>query len=100
MTWQVVTLDKFVAHESIHGGDFKKTWNGYSPGGAAAELDMTRQGIHKAVDRGLMKGFRVMRGGSLMMLLIPQREIDHYREHHLDWVGVRGKPRPFLQKTG
>lgn len=99
MAWLTVTLDEFTEHQHRHGDDPAKTWSGLSPGGACGKLGLTRPAIHQAVERGTLEGIRVERdGGQLAMLFIPERAIDQYREKHLRWAGLKGKPIPWLQK--
>ena len=84
-----VTLEKWVAHEHEHGGNRDKTWNGWSPGGAAVQLGVTRNAIHQAMRRGQLEAIRVINKGELYGIMIPDRSIEDYRTNHLNWASQR-----------
>lgn len=54
--------------------------NGYSPGGAAAELGMTRQGIMYAIKAGLLDALRVdLPGQDRNYWIIPVDALERYK---------------------
>lgn len=55
--------------------------NGWSPGGAASELGMTRQGIMYAINRGLLDAYRIpspVPGPVEHFWIIPPAALDAY----------------------
>lgn len=63
---------------------------GWSPGGAAAELGVTRQAIHYAIRRGDLEAVMVTDDatGQLQMFMIPDASLQDYkrkREARLNW---------------
>ena len=90
MAYKIVSFEEFTKNQFTQGDDYDQTMNGLSPGGAAAELGITRGGVHKAIDRGLLEAFKVERvEGKMMAIFIPQRAIDAYQRDHLNWAGQR-----------
>ena len=62
----------------------KPAWdnlNGYSPGGAAVELGMSRQAVHQAVRRGSLDAVIVNDDvtGELRLFMIPKPSIEAYK---------------------
>jgi len=53
---------------------------GWSPGGAAAEIGITRQGIHHAIRRGDLDAVAVYDGTKLVMFMIPDDSLRAYQE--------------------
>lgn len=55
--------------------------SGTSPGGAAAELDISRQAVHKAILRGDLDMIHVVddRTGKLVMNMIPAASIKAFK---------------------
>lgn len=65
--------------ETTHG-DPSRVPNGYSPGGAAVELGISRQAVHKAIRRGTLDAFHIPQLGGLPgYYLIPQDAVDAYK---------------------
>lgn len=90
MAYTIVSFEEFTKNQFDLADDYARTMNGLSPGGAAAELGITRWGVHRAIDRDCLEAFRVERvEGKLMAIFIPQRAIDAYRRDHLNWAGQR-----------
>jgi hypothetical protein len=91
MAWHTVTQSEFLEHEAQHSADPLTTLNGWSPGWVAARLGVTRQALHNAIRRNTLSATRVLddHSGKLLAIYIPQREIDHYEKHHLNWIGLR-----------
>jgi len=90
MPYIKVSIDEYVEHEAQHAEDPEQTWNGFSPGGAAAKLGITREAIHRGISRGAITAIRVHdRNRKLRFIHIPEREIEHYRQHHLNWASQR-----------
>lgn len=57
--------------------------NGYSPGGAAAELGISRQAVHKAMREGRLDAFHIPAPDSNRSgyYLIPQKALDAFKRH-------------------
>lgn len=55
--------------------------SGPSPGGAAAELGISRQAVHKAIRRGALDALAVYEGKKLSHYTISVASIARYREH-------------------
>lgn len=90
MAYKIVTFEEFTQNQFDLADDYARTMNGWSPGGAAAELGLGRHAIHMAINRNLLEAFRVERTeGRLMAIFIPQRAIDAYRRDHLNWASQR-----------
>lgn len=53
---------------------------GWSPGGAAAEIGISRQAIHEAIRRGTLDAVAVYEGKRLRMFMIPDESLRHYAE--------------------
>ena len=79
----------------LHSNDaLLKLWSenprmcGPSPGGAAAMLGITRQGVYSAIKRGSLDLVRVKEPGwRSPQLYVPDESIDRYRQN-------QGKPGP------
>lgn len=68
--------------------DKDKGMRGPSPGGAAGELGITRQGVYSAVKRGSLDMLRVSeKGGGSPSLFITNKSIERYKLN-------QGKPGP------
>jgi hypothetical protein len=52
--------------------------NGYSPGGAAAELGVTRAAVHRAIERGYLDAMRMQVPGG-QYWFITQEALDAYK---------------------
>lgn len=62
----------------------KPAWeylNGYSPGGVAAQLGISRQAVHQAVHRGQLDAVIVNDddSGELRLFMIPKPSLEAYR---------------------
>jgi len=62
----------------------KPSWgklNGASPGGLAAELGISRQAVHQAVQRGLLDALIVVDDNSeeLRLFMIPEHSVEAYK---------------------
>jgi len=54
-------------------------FNGYSPGHVAAELGITRQAVHQAIDRGDLDAVRIVgKDGRLRAIVISQESINAF----------------------
>lgn len=53
--------------------------SGRSPGGAAAELGITRQAVHKAIKRGSLDALAVYDGTKLRFYTISHASLQRYR---------------------
>ena len=75
-----LTVGQWTALTS-EGGEALAELSGTSPGGAANELGITRQGVHKAVLRGDLDMIHVVdeRTGKLVMNMIPASSIKAFR---------------------
>jgi len=60
-----------------------KAFNGKSPGGVASDLGISRQAVHDAIKRDRMSAWRLTRDGKLVAILIPDHEVDYYRNTYL-----------------
>jgi hypothetical protein len=63
----------------------KPAWeklNGWSPGGVAAELGITRQAVHQAVKRGQMDAVIVRddRTDEMVLFMIPDYSVQAYKQ--------------------
>jgi hypothetical protein len=56
---------------------------GWSPGGAAAEVGITRQGIHHAIRRGDLDAVMVYEGTKLRSFMIPEESLRAYQQRRL-----------------
>ena len=54
---------------------------GPSPGGAAAELGISRQGVHKAIKRGDLDALAVYRGSRLSHYTISQSSLRRFKAY-------------------
>jgi hypothetical protein len=62
-------------------GENPELWNGPSPGGAAAELKVTRQMIHKYIKKGLLdRVFLMSEDGKRIATIITQESINRLKE--------------------
>jgi len=69
--------------EAVHGPRGRLDFNGYSPGGAAEALGITRQAVHQAVHRGTLDCLRLTDpNGHLLAVIIPHSSLEHYRKHY------------------
>lgn len=50
-----------------------------SPGGAAAELSISRQAVHLAIDRGYLDAWRVMYCGELHSICVTPASVARYK---------------------
>lgn len=57
--------------------------NGPSPGGAAAELGITRQAVHRAIKRDALQAYKLSNHGKTVAIIVPSASIENYRQHHL-----------------
>jgi hypothetical protein len=70
---------------STIGTDDYKRLQGPSPGGAAADLDMSRQAVHRAIDRGALDAWYVYDGSAvpglrkLRMINVSMESIERYK---------------------
>lgn len=57
--------------------------NGYSPGGVASVLRISRQAVHQAIRRGQMDALIVNddETGELRLFMIPEASVEAYRAH-------------------
>lgn len=67
--------------------DQRKGFVGSSPGAVASELGISRQAVHKAIERDRMDAYYLTRKNALTAVLIPEYEVTNYRQN-------------FLRKTG
>jgi len=65
--------------ESLSGkpSDFP---NGYSPGGVASQLGISRQAVHKAMHTGRLPAWRVVLPGGGAYYLISQEALDAFQQ--------------------
>lgn len=91
MSMRTMTFAQWEKHCVTHYGDPSQC-GGVSPGGVAAELELSRQAIHKAMDRGDLDGWRVVRSAldrTTLMILITEASISRYRK----LLGYRGRAK-------
>jgi len=67
--------------------DKKDTMNGYSPGGVAGRLGITRQAVHNAIKRDKLHAYKLTHNGKMVAIIVPDSEVDHYRRNHLRKTG-------------
>jgi hypothetical protein len=83
---KTITWEKYEALlYSTFGTDDYKRLQGPSPGGAAAELDMSRQAVHRAIERGSLDAWYVYDGvvpglRRLRMINVTMESIERYKE--------------------
>jgi predicted secreted protein len=67
-------------HELLAVSKDPSEYNGDSPGGVAAELGISRQAVHKALKRGDLDGWRVVRDdtGELAAIVIHPESVRRY----------------------
>jgi hypothetical protein len=68
-TWEKLTAD-----------GIPEDLRGLSPGGAASELGITRQGVHDAIRRGALDAYAVYRGSRLAFFIVRQPSLDAYKK--------------------
>jgi len=73
---------------------------GLSPGGAASELGISRQGVHDAIRRGALDAYAVYRGTKLAFFIIPTQSLDAYRGRLLDRLQARVKTLDIGRRAG
>lgn len=79
MPYEVMSLQRYSELLTSTPADRVCEVNGVSPGGAAARLGITRQGLHNAIVRGHIKVFKLLRDSSLVAIIVPDAEIERYR---------------------
>jgi len=57
--------------------------NGYSPGGAAEKLGVTRSAVHMAISRGILDAIKVPIPDGRSYFFIPERDLQDYIDNHL-----------------
>lgn len=79
MAYQVITLSKWAELVPHHGKP--SDYNGPSPGGVAAMLKISRQSVHRAINRGELEAFRVVndRDRSLVAVVVKPSSIANYQ---------------------
>lgn len=79
MAWTKITLSKWT--EALESSDNPREYNGDSPGGVAAELGISRQSVHKAIERDELDAWRVVRdkSDSLVAIVIKPDSLDRYK---------------------
>jgi len=82
MAWKNMTVRQWQDLLERTPDDQKADVIGLSPGGAAALLNVTRQAVHNAIDRGLMSATRVRDRGKLISINIPYSDIQRYKLEH------------------
>jgi hypothetical protein len=75
MTWRTVTMAEYVRRISGTPQD------GPSPGGAAADLNMSRQAVYQALNRGMLDAYQITKDGSHVATVITQASIEAYRRN-------------------
>lgn len=53
---------------------------GPSPGGAAAELGISRQAVHKAIKRGDLDAITIKRGDKITCYYVGRASLDRYKK--------------------
>lgn len=79
MAWTQISLTKW--HEMLESSEDPADYNGPSPGGVAAELGISRQSVHKAIERGDLDAWRVVRDktSSLVAIVIKPATLERYK---------------------
>lgn len=70
---------------------------GPSPGGAAGKLKITRQAVHKAIEKDRLDAYRVTRDGDLLAIYVTEESIDAYSESETRWKYM---PKKLLARRG
>jgi hypothetical protein len=89
--WGYIMIYEFDSLEAYHFAcEADSSLRGISPGGAAAALGITRQGVYSAIKRGTLDMVRITERGTGPYLIIPDGSIEQYLS---DRRGRKG-PRP------
>jgi|KBSSwiStaDraftv2_1062776.scaffolds.fasta_scaffold454343_2 hypothetical protein len=82
MAVRTFTLDRWVkAVAAAIGKPAHAELNGDSPGTVAAELGVSRQAVHQAVQRGALDAVIVNDArGKLQMFMIPRASVERYKQ--------------------
>ena len=79
MGWTRITYSRWT--EMLESSKNPREYNGSSPGGVAAELGVSRQSVHKAIERGDLDAWRVERDGTrkLVAIIVKPESVERYR---------------------
>lgn len=81
MSWLEKDLLVFNAELSALPEDACSAMVGPSPGGAAAELGISRQAVHTAVKRGSLLGYSLTYRGRRIALIVAQASIEKFKKN-------------------
>ena len=76
--WRDIDMPGFLKLIESYGADHAEL-GGMSPGGAAAQLGITRQAVHLAINRGYLDAWRVSGSGAVQMICITNGAMKRYK---------------------
>jgi hypothetical protein len=82
MAQKTITMKAWIKLTRKDTSPNNRATNGPSPGGVAAELGITRQAVHQAIERGDLDAWRIVDDstGRLRAIVIPYEAVLRYKE--------------------